>query len=89
MLDHRASTMRQKLPDNTYKHLLKVPLIKIRIQVLVHMNLKKWVKTSIMQLPNTRTKLTTKSIQGLDYHKLPEDQPSTWVQLHIQQTYRT
>jgi len=26
MLDHRESSMRQKLPDNTYKHLLKVNL---------------------------------------------------------------
>ena len=55
MLDNRASTMRVKLPDPTYKHLLKVSFIICRILVLEHMNLSKWEKICIMQLLNTET----------------------------------
>lgn len=71
-LDQRTSSLRSKLPDNTYKHLLKVSLKLFRILDLGLTNLSRSEKTCIMQLPSTRTKLTTKSIQGQDYRRLLE-----------------
>ena len=65
MLDNRASTMRVKLPDTTYKHLLKASFILCRIQVQEHMNLSKWERICIMQLPSTEIIQILRLIQDL------------------------
>lgn len=83
MLDHRGSSLKPRLPDKTYNYLVKVLNYLSRILDLVLMNLNKWVKVCIMQLPNTRTKLTIKSTLVQDYLKLQEDQQSMSVQQAI------
>ena len=82
MLDHRGSSLKPRLPDNTQNYLIKVHPPLYRILDLGLMKVKRWAKECIMQLPSTKTKLTTNFILDLDYQRLPEGQQLTLVLPH-------
>lgn len=79
-LDQRASSMRQKLPDTSQRHLLKVVSVWARTRGQEPTSPNRSAAACIMQLPSSRITPITKSIPGLGFQRLLEGQRSKWVQ---------
>jgi hypothetical protein len=78
MLDQKGPSLKAKLPDFSQKHLLKVMMIEVRIQVLELTPLRRSEGECIMQHPNFATILTTRSLQAHGWLLLPKNQTSMW-----------